>query len=156
MTIGQILKIVLTATAIGLLIWFGFEMGKYYEVQGLDTYPSPYGQGQDVSYQFANPCGLRDVVCPGEQPEFAGLASWYAKGLVAPYSEATAASRDLARGSRAEVVNPANGKSVEVLINDYGPNATVHPDRIIDLSFYAYQQIADPVFGLVSVIVRPI
>lgn len=47
--------------------------------------------------------------------------------------------------------NLATGAAVEALVNDYGPSAAVHPDRIIDLSSYAFEQIANKRDGIVSV-----
>lgn len=100
---------------------------------------------------FADPCGLTDVVCPAEATPNTGKASWYAKGLNAPYSEATAASRDYPRGSRLLVTNVETGASVEVVVNDYGPQKAVHPDRIIDLSYFAFEQIGEISSGIISV-----
>ena len=67
---------------------------------------------------------------------------------------ATAASRDLERYSHALVTNPANGKSVRVYINDYGPEEWT--GRTIDLSSYAFSQIEDLSLGLVEVTIKPI
>ena|SRR3990167_3025157 len=90
--------------------------------------------------------------------QLTGKASWYdyelttASGVTTwSLTHRTAASRDLPRKSMALVTNLENGKSVEVLINDYGPNATVHPDRIIDLSSYAFAQIAPLSSGVIPV-----
>ena len=69
-----------------------------------------------------------------------GLASWYgprfhgkltASGEVFNQERFTAAHRTLPWGSRVKVTNLANGKSVEVRINDRGPFAK---GRIIDVS----------------------
>jgi rare lipoprotein A len=69
-----------------------------------------------------------------------GLASWYgsrhhgkrtASGEVFNQEKFTAAHRTLPWGSRVKVTNLANGKSVEVRINDRGPFSK---GRIIDLS----------------------
>ena len=69
-----------------------------------------------------------------------GLASWYgrrfhgkltASGEVFDQEKFTAAHRTLPWGSRAKVTNLANGKSVEVRINDRGPFGK---GRIIDVS----------------------
>jgi rare lipoprotein A len=69
-----------------------------------------------------------------------GLASWYgsrhhgkrtASGEVFNQNKLTAAHRTLPWGSRVKVTNLANGKSVEVRINDRGPFSK---GRIIDLS----------------------
>jgi rare lipoprotein A len=69
-----------------------------------------------------------------------GLASWYgrrfhgkltASGEVFNQEKFTAAHRTLPWGSRVKVTNLANGKSVEVRINDRGPFGK---GRIIDVS----------------------
>jgi len=75
----------------------------------------------------------------GELPQ-TGNASWYgpqhqgkrtASGEIFDQGLFTAAHRTLPFGSKIKVTNLANGKSVEVKINDRGPFAE---DRIIDLS----------------------
>jgi rare lipoprotein A len=72
-----------------------------------------------------------------------GEASWYgaqhqgkptASGEIFDQGLFTAAHRTLPFGSKIKVTNLANGKSVEVKINDRGPYAE---DRIIDLSLAA-------------------
>ena len=82
-----------------------------------------------------------------------GVASWYDYNLdgYPGYSLAhdTAASRDLTRYSTTTVMY--NDKSVVVRINDYGPDASVHPDRIIDLSSHAYKQLAPLSTGVITV-----
>jgi rare lipoprotein A len=69
-----------------------------------------------------------------------GLASWYgpkfhgkrtASGEVFNHEKFTAAHRTLPWGSRVKVTNLANGKSVDVRINDRGPFGK---GRIIDVS----------------------
>jgi rare lipoprotein A len=69
-----------------------------------------------------------------------GLASWYGQGFhgkrtasgeVFNQEQFTAAHRTLPWGSRVKVINLANGKSVEVRINDRGPFGK---GRIIDVS----------------------
>ncbi|MBI4411810.1 MAG: septal ring lytic transglycosylase RlpA family protein [Deltaproteobacteria bacterium] len=50
----------------------------------------------------------------------------------------TAAHKTLPFGSRLKVVNPQNGKSVLVRINDRGPYI---PGRILDLSFAAASRL---------------
>jgi rare lipoprotein A len=79
---------------------------------------------------------------PPAQPTLTetGLASWYgpkfhgkrtASGEVFNQEKFTAAHPSLPWGSRVKVVNLANGKSVEVRINDRGPYGK---GRIIDVS----------------------
>ena len=73
-----------------------------------------------------------------------GGASWYDTGSGA----LTAAHRTLPKGTVVHVVNSANGKSVDVTINDRGPFVG---GRIIDLSASAFAQIASPGAGVVQV-----
>ena len=72
-----------------------------------------------------------------------GKASWYgdahhgrktASGETFDMNALTAAHRTLPLGTRVLVTNLANGRSIEVRINDRGP---VVSDRIIDLSLAA-------------------
>ena len=76
-----------------------------------------------------------------------GQASWYgavhhgkrtASGAIFDQTKLTAAHRSLPFGTRVKVTNVANGKSVEVEINDRGPYAG---NRIIDLSRAAAQAL---------------
>lgn len=76
-----------------------------------------------------------------------GQASWYGPGFHGRKTASgerfnqhalTAAHRKLPLGTRATVVNLANGKSVEVEINDRGPYAR---GRILDLSKAAAERL---------------
>ncbi len=62
-----------------------------------------------------------------------------------------AAMRDVPRGTLVNVTNLNNGKSVEVLVSDFGPDEEFHPSRIIDLSSFAFSQIADLAEGVIEV-----
>ena len=77
---------------------------------------------------------------PGQTPTIVGKASWYgafhhgrrtASGEVFDMRAHTAAHRTLPLGTRLRVTNLANGKSVDVRVNDRGP---VIRSRIIDVS----------------------
>lgn len=84
---------------------------------------------------FANP-GILTV----------GRASWYKyKGGL------FAASPDFAKGSILRVYNLANGKFVDVTVNDYGPNRTLHPDRVVDLDKIAFNKIASSRDGTIKI-----
>jgi rare lipoprotein A len=61
-----------------------------------------------------------------------------ASGQEFDQNELTAASRTLPLGARATVVHRENGKSVDVTINDHGPNVG---GRIMDLSKRAAEQL---------------
>ena len=74
----------------------------------------------------------------------------------------TAASCYYALGSMVRVVNPKNGKSVDVKITDRGPfakstNGTIarplrpHPHRVIDLSLAAARRIYSLEIGVIEV-----
>lgn len=80
-----------------------------------------------------------------------GKASWYAykNGLFA-------ASPDYLKGTVLRVTNLANGKYVDVTVNDYGPDRRVHPDRVIDLDKVAFQKIASLGAGIIEVKVEPL
>jgi rare lipoprotein A len=76
-----------------------------------------------------------------------GVASWYGPGFhgrrtssgeVYDQNELTAAHRTLPLGTRVAVTNLANGRSVEVRINDRGPFVD---GRSIDLSYAAAQSV---------------
>ncbi|MGH8478530.1 MAG: septal ring lytic transglycosylase RlpA family protein [Gammaproteobacteria bacterium] len=89
--------------------------------------------------------------------EQVGVASWYgpgfhgketANGEVYNQNEITAAHRSLPLGTRAQVTNLENGKSVEVRINDRGPYVG---KRVIDLSRAAAGRLGMVDEGTVSV-----
>lgn len=89
-----------------------------------------------------------------EQPQPATdsikVSSWYdyeLNGVEWSINHRTAASRDLIRYETYRVTNIANGKHVDVFINDY----IEHPERDIDLSSFAFSQIADLKLGLIKV-----
>ncbi len=75
-----------------------------------------------------------------------GTASWYKykNGLFT-------ASPDFAKGTVLRVYNLDNGKSVDVTVNDWGPERDKHPDRVVDLDYVAFSKIASPGAGLISV-----
>ncbi|HEX7586283.1 MAG TPA: G5 domain-containing protein [Patescibacteria group bacterium] len=77
-----------------------------------------------------------------------GQGTWYAyqSGLFA-------ASTTIPKGSYVKVTNTANGKSVVVQINDYGPQGK---GRIIDLDKVAFAKIASIGAGVVGVKVEEI
>lgn len=80
-----------------------------------------------------------------------GRASWYRhKGGM------YAASTKFKRGAILRVINVANGKHVDVTVNDYGPVRKMHPDRIIDLDMEAFKEISSLEAGLIDVIAYPL
>jgi rare lipoprotein A len=98
-----------------------------------------------------------EMVAPPRAPRViaTGKASWYgephhgrktANGEVFDMNALTAAHPTLPLGTHLLVTNLANGRSVEVRVNDRGP---VAPDRVIDLSYAAARAlgvVADGVF----------
>jgi uncharacterized protein YabE (DUF348 family) len=77
-----------------------------------------------------------------------GQGTWYAwKGGL------FAASTTIAQGNYARVTNTANGKSVIVQINDYGPQGK---GRIIDLDKVAFAKIASLGAGVIGVKVEEV
>lgn len=60
----------------------------------------------------------------------------------------TAAHPTLPLGTRVQVSNPVNGRSVSLVITDRGP---YHGDRILDLSYGAFKRIASVSQGVVHV-----
>ncbi len=80
-----------------------------------------------------------------------GKASWYSyKGGM------FAASPDYPKGSRLRVHNIENGKFVDVVVNDYGPDRSIHPNRPIDLDKLAFAKIASLSDGIVEVMIEPL
>lgn len=75
-----------------------------------------------------------------------GVASWYKyRGCNC------AASPDWPKGSRLKVTNLSNNNYVIVTVNDYGPDRSIHPDRVIDLDLVAFEKLASKRLGLVKV-----
>jgi rare lipoprotein A (peptidoglycan hydrolase) len=80
-----------------------------------------------------------------------GFASWYRYR-----GGHFAASTEFKKGSILRVINPANGKFIDVTVNDYGPNKRKHPKRVIDLDKVAFGKIASLKSGLVKIVVMPL
>lgn len=89
-----------------------------------------------------------------------GKASWYgpgfhgrktASGEIYNMNALTAAHKRLPLGTKVEVTNLENGKSVIVRITDRGP---FHGDRVIDLSKAAAKQIGVIATGIADVSIR--
>lgn len=80
-----------------------------------------------------------------------GRASWYV------YKDGNyAASPDVPKGSTMRVYNTENEKYVDVVINDYGPERHLFPDRVIDLDKVAFSKIASLGAGIIDVRVEPL
>lgn len=80
-----------------------------------------------------------------------GQASWYAykHGMYA-------ASPDFPKGSILRVYNLDNDKYVDVIINDFGPDRSIFPNRIIDLDKEAFEEIASLGEGIINVSIKPL
>lgn len=105
------------------------------------------------------------VTAPPREPDafLTGNASWYgrahqgrktASGEPFDMNALTAAHRTLPLGTRVLVTNLRNGRTVEVRINDRGPQI---PDRIIDLSYAAARAldaVGDGVFRVRIAVVQ--
>mgnify|MGYP001580277081 CR=1 FL=1 len=78
-------------------------------------------------------------------------ASWYDYTLPSGWSSKNhliCATREFPRYSYIKVTNLDNGKWVICKKTDHGPNATIHPDRIVDLSSYAFSKVSHLTLGL--------
>jgi D-alanyl-D-alanine endopeptidase (penicillin-binding protein 7) len=80
-----------------------------------------------------------------------GRASWYAyKG------GDFAASPDVPKDSVLRVYNNDNDKFVDVVVNDFGPERHIFPDRAIDLDKVAFSKIASLGEGVIDIRVEPL
>ncbi|NCB20433.1 MAG: hypothetical protein EOM88_00705 [Clostridia bacterium] len=88
----------------------------------------------------------RVAILANDEVMTVGQASWYRfkNGLFA-------ASPDFVKGTVLKVSNLENNKSVNVLVNDYGPDRSLHPNRVIDLDSVAFNRIASTRDGLARV-----
>ena len=100
-----------------------------------------------------------------ETPVYRGTASWYsendpsinlrtANGEIFDDSKLTCASWDFAFGTRLQVTNLANGKSVVCRVNDRGPHKRLK--RLIDLTKSAFGKISSTRQGIIHVSVMPL
>lgn len=94
---------------------------------------------------------LRFAVFEDSKKLMKGDASWYKykNGLFA-------ASPDFPAGTKLRVINLDNKKFVDVTVNDYGPDRSVHPERVIDLDAVAFKRLAPLGQGTVKVAVEKI
>lgn len=94
-----------------------------------------------------------------EKMELQGKASYYDYVLDSGWSSKghrVCATRDWKRGTYVEVTNVVNGKKVICKVTDYGPEYARHPDRIVDLSSYAFSQLADLKAGIIQVSIKEV
>ncbi len=94
---------------------------------------------------------VRLAVLYNSDIELKGEASWYAfRG------GNFAASPDFPRGSVIRVHNNENNRFVDVVINDYGPDRSIYPKRIIDLDKVAFEKIAPISSGIIDIRLEPL
>ncbi|MFA6919223.1 MAG: septal ring lytic transglycosylase RlpA family protein, partial [Patescibacteria group bacterium] len=88
------------------------------------------------------------------EPELVGTASWYVHPKYK--TDLIAASVDFAQDTKIKVINLDNNKEVIVTVKDYGPDKSVFPDRVVDLSKEAFKKIASTSQGVIRVKVIPV
>lgn len=114
-------------------------------IQGCTTLPAPPEEPAEAppprvtQPRADSPAGKKAPAAPATLPQ-TGEASWYgaqhhgkktASGAIFDQAALTAAHPSLPFGTRVKVTHLANGRSVEVEINDRGPFVG---NRIVDLS----------------------
>jgi len=104
---------------------------------------------------FDLPTGLTEIMFTvmGDR-ELSGNASWYVHPKYP--GEFIAASTDFPFGAKLKVIAINSGKEVIVTVKDYGPDKTLHPDRVVDLSKEAFSVLAPTGAGVIPVKVIPI
>lgn len=81
-----------------------------------------------------------------EEKPLLGQASWY------KYKNCDCtASPDYPKGTLLKVTNLGNNKSIIVKINDYGPDRSIFPKRVVDLDVSAFKKIANKRAGVIDV-----
>lgn len=88
-----------------------------------------------------------------------GEASYYDYTLPGGWSSLkhrVCASRNYAKGTMLEVTNTQTQAKVDCLVTDYGPDNSVFPERIIDLSSFSFSQIADLSEGVINVSIKEV
>ena len=118
----------------------------------------PRVTAQDRSATFGGqaPAPASPAPAPATGDASTGKAAYYGKKFQGPktardepfdMNRRTAASNDHPFGTKLKVTNVANGKSVEVRVND----RLTGGDRIVDLSYAAAQQIGMAKAGVAEV-----
>ena len=125
--------------------------------------PNPSNEGRQGERPSEDPTlGAAESTDREQDWEERGTASWYgdahhgkatASGEPFDMYAMTAAHPSLAMGTRVEVENLANGRTVIVRINDRGPFTE---DRVIDVSMAAAQALGFASAGTAEVEIRPL
>lgn len=106
--------------------------------------------GTRISYTVpaSSDSGFAPVYCSGIMRT--GTASWYRyKNCLC------AASPDVPKGTKLKVSRQDDPSvSVIVTVNDYGPDRSIHPERVIDLDRVAFSKIGNPRGGVLDVTVE--
>lgn len=79
-----------------------------------------------------------------KSPTYVGLASWYSFG-----NGMNAASTQFPRGTKLRVINTDNGKMIDIVINDYGPEDWT--GIMLDLNKPAFAKLAPLGLGKISI-----
>ncbi|MDD3285148.1 MAG: RlpA-like double-psi beta-barrel domain-containing protein [Patescibacteria group bacterium] len=103
--------------------------------------PNNHSLSAKINFPFA-----RVAVLYNNQVLTVGQASWYRfqGGLFA-------ASPDFKKGTVLKVTNLDNNKSVSVTVNDYGPDRSLFPNRVVDLDARAFEKIASLGAGVIDI-----
>lgn len=118
----------------------------------------PFTMSDYEALQRSNFCGKDVEPTPPVKPEniVYGEASYYdyqfprGSGYYPSKVSFTCATRIWPRGSLIEVTNLDNGKKVICKKTDHGPDAKIHPNRIVDLGSKAFKELAPLRQGLIK------
>ena len=104
---------------------------------------------------FDLPLGQSEIMFTvlGDQ-ELSGTASWYVHPKYK--GQLIAASTDFPLDTKLKVISENSGKEVTVTVKDYGPDKSIHPDRVVDLSKEAFSVLAPTGAGVIKVKVVPL
>lgn len=109
---------------------------------------------------FLGVCANVFVCTPKPAIPQVGVASYYDYSLAGfqgySLTHYTAASRYYKKGTLLAVCTETDSQCVTVRVNDFGPDAKIFPERIIDLSSKAFAGISSLRRGVVRVVVKPI
>lgn len=102
------------------------------------------------SHQASSMIAFAPVYCSGIMRT--GTASWY------KYKNCLcAASPDVPKGTQLKVSRQDDpSRSVIVTVNDYGPDRSLFPERVIDLDYPAFSAIGNPRGGVLDVTVEQV
>jgi len=122
------------------IYFFNAVDGKWHELPSEDS-PENNSVRALIHLPYARLAIFEDT-----QPEV-GKASWYAyKGCLC------AASPDYPKGTKLRVSRVNEPESfVDVVVNDYGPDRSIHPERVIDLDLVAFERLVPRTWGVVDV-----